>query len=329
MGSPPSPAVANIFMEEFENEALQEAGSKPRLWLRCVDNTFIIWSQGRDQLEDFLSFLNGRHGNIQFAMEETDGSIPFLDVLVKKNKGSLSTSMYKKPTHTDRYLHFSSHYHPRVKAGIALCLRDGAEKICGVGSSVLQEEKEHLKGVLQANGHPSKVAARHMKKRQWNQGSREDGKRKLFIPYVKGLSEMISRTCQKMNIETIYTKQRSLRGILSRPKQPQPTMDIKGVVYQIPCSSCSAAYTGETGRTLKFRMAEHKHAIRMGDGNNGLAVDSLKTGHPIEWGQARVVEREENWYRRRIKEALKIQQCQVRMNLDQGIVLRSGRKPFF
>ena len=66
------------------------------------------------------------------------------------------------------------------------------------------------------------------------------------------------------------------------PKQPLPTMDIKGVVYQIPCSSCPAAYTGETGRTLKVRMAEHKRAVRMGDVNNGLAVHSLKTGHPIE-----------------------------------------------
>ena len=113
------------------------------------------------------------------------------------------------------------------------------------------------------------------------------------------------------------------------PKQPLPTMDIKGVVYQIPCSSCPAAYTGETGRTLKVRMAEHKRAVRMGDVNNGLAVHSLKTGHPIEWRQARLVEREENWYRRIIKEALKIQQCQVGMNLDQGIVLRSGWKPAF
>ena len=147
-----SPVVANIFMEELENEALQEAGSKPRLWLHYVDDTSVIWSQGRDQLEDFL---NGRHGNIQFTMEEkTDGSIPFLDVLVKKNKGSFSTSVYRKPNHTDRYLQFLSHHHPLVKAGIALCLRDRVEKICGAGSSVLQEEKEHLKGVLQANGYP-------------------------------------------------------------------------------------------------------------------------------------------------------------------------------
>ena len=225
--------------------------------------------------------------------EETDGAIPFLEVLVKKNEGSLSTSVYRKPAHTDRYLHFSSHHHPRVKAGIALCLRDRAEKTCGAGSSVLQEEKEHLKGVLQANGYPSKVAARHvhMKKRQQSQGSRVDGKHKLFIPYVKGLSEMISRVCRKMNIETIFTKERSLRSILSRPKQPQPIMDLKVVVYQIPCSSCPAVYTGETRRTLKVRMAEHKRAIRMGNVNNGLAVHSLKTGHPIEWSQTRVVER--------------------------------------
>ena len=39
--------------------------------------------------------------------------------------------------------------------------------------------------------------------------------------------------------------------------------------------------------------------------------------------------RQENWYRRRIKEALKIQQCQGRMNLDQEFVLRSGWKLFF
>ena len=31
MGCPLSPVVANIFKEVFENEALQEAGSKPRL----------------------------------------------------------------------------------------------------------------------------------------------------------------------------------------------------------------------------------------------------------------------------------------------------------
>ena len=42
MGSPLSPIVANIFMESFEQEALQLAKDKPRLWVHYVDDTFLI-----------------------------------------------------------------------------------------------------------------------------------------------------------------------------------------------------------------------------------------------------------------------------------------------
>ena len=86
-------------------------------------------------------------------------------------------------------------------------------------------------------------------------GSEDECKHKLFIPYIKGLSEIIDKSCRKMGIQTIFSKQRSLRTVLSNPKQPQPPMD---VVYLIPCSECSAVYMGETGSTLKVRLAEHK-----------------------------------------------------------------------
>ena len=43
MGSPLSPIVANIFMEWFESEPLDHGPKKPKLWLRYVDDTFIIW----------------------------------------------------------------------------------------------------------------------------------------------------------------------------------------------------------------------------------------------------------------------------------------------
>ena len=90
------------------------------------------------------------------------------------------------------------------------------------------------------------------------------------------------------------------------------------VVYLIHCSDCSAVYIGESERTLKVRLAEHKRAVRMGDVNNGIAVHSLKTGHSIAWDRAKITDREIHGQRRRVKEAIRIQKCQVRMNLDQG-----------
>ena len=42
MGSPISPLMANIFMEEFEVKALQSLPNPPSLWLRFVDDTFVI-----------------------------------------------------------------------------------------------------------------------------------------------------------------------------------------------------------------------------------------------------------------------------------------------
>ena len=174
--------------------------------------------------------------------------------------------------HTDRYHHFTSHHHLKAKTGITLFLKDRTEKVCGPNSSSLEEEKEHLEGVLQANGYHKQEAPRLLNRRSQTNGSEDECKHKLFIPYIKGLSEMIDKSCRKKGIQTIFSKQRTLRTVLFNPKQPQPPMDIKGVVYLIPCSECSAVYIGKTGRTLKLRFAEHKQAVTMGDVNNRIAV---------------------------------------------------------
>jgi hypothetical protein len=51
MGNSPSPMVSNIFMEHFEEIALDTADHKPTKWLTYVDDTFVVWSQGPARLQ--------------------------------------------------------------------------------------------------------------------------------------------------------------------------------------------------------------------------------------------------------------------------------------
>ena len=42
MGLPLSPVLANIYMEHFEEVALESTSLKPSIWLKYVDDTFIL-----------------------------------------------------------------------------------------------------------------------------------------------------------------------------------------------------------------------------------------------------------------------------------------------
>ena len=83
MGSPLSPVIANFYMEGFEEEALDTAVDRPSLWVRYVNETFVIWPHGPDKLENFHSHLNSLRKSIQFTIErEQSNQLLFLDVLV-------------------------------------------------------------------------------------------------------------------------------------------------------------------------------------------------------------------------------------------------------
>ena len=80
MGSSIRPLIANLFMEEFEVKALSICPHPPSLWLRFVDDTFVITKTEHSQA--LLQHINSQDPHIQFTVEPTQqGSLPFLDTL--------------------------------------------------------------------------------------------------------------------------------------------------------------------------------------------------------------------------------------------------------
>ncbi|XP_074037086.1 uncharacterized protein [Leptinotarsa decemlineata] len=166
MGSPLSPVIANIYMEWFETLAIQEAHKKPRVWLRYVDVTFIIWNHGNTELDAFLKHINSVRPSITFTMEkEIHNELPFLDVLVKRTDTKWETSVYRKPTHTGQYLNHESNHHQSTKRGIIKTLLDRAFGLCNTKEG-LEKELDIIKNDLQRNEYSKAMVEKTLAKRQ-------------------------------------------------------------------------------------------------------------------------------------------------------------------
>ena len=126
MGSPVSPVVANIFTEDFERNAIATMTDRARLWLRFVDDTLAIVK--RYVLQATLDHLNQQNPAIQFTMEvEKDGKLLFLDAENEGQGAHLSMTVYRKSTHSGRYLNFESHLPVTAKCSTVDALFSRAE----------------------------------------------------------------------------------------------------------------------------------------------------------------------------------------------------------
>ena len=121
MGPSISLLIANLFMEEFEIKTLNSCPHPPSLWLRFVDDTFVITKA--EHRQPLLQHINNQDPHIQFTIEEPtqQGTLPFLNTLVSiESNNTFSTSVYRKPTHTDQHLHWDSNHYITAKQSVLI-----------------------------------------------------------------------------------------------------------------------------------------------------------------------------------------------------------------
>ena len=152
METPMAVNFANLFMSKFEKELLSEYkkkfGTGPFMWLRYIDDIFIIWEGSQSTLEHFLAFCNdysrekSMKSNITFKYSFSQKSVNLLDVTVTlQEDGSLKTDLYCKPTNAHNYLHNSSYHPPHMKLSSPKSQFIRLRRIC----SSLSDYKKHAK----------------------------------------------------------------------------------------------------------------------------------------------------------------------------------------
>ena len=138
--------------------------------------------------------------------------MPFLDVLITPRKhGSLSTSVFRKPTHTDLYLQWNSHHTLTSKYTMIGTLQHRAKIICS-NPILLQKEEQHLKNALKKCKYPTWALNRiqmKTKKQDRNQvqTTRPNIKKSyIVVPYYNGCSESIKKIGTKFGVQ-VYCKE--------------------------------------------------------------------------------------------------------------------------
>ena len=322
MGSPVAPVIANIWMEHFEEKALATGPDLIRLWLRYVDDIFCIIRGTRQEADIYLHHLNSIHPKMVFTYEmETDRSLPFLDIkLMVRPNGSLAHTVYRKPTHTDRYLHASSHHHPRHLGSVVTSLINRAHDLCDINH--IDDELLHIHKVLKRNGFSARKQKQHQK------GTRPPDvcRQPAFMPYVKGVTDKIGTLLKDYCIKTVFTPFSKVAKHVRTPKDVIPYQSPG--VYRIDCS-CGSSYIGQTKRTIAERVKEHITAVKNRQINKSAIAEHIvdtETNHWIELHEPKILSTDRHYYPRIVREAIEIKKHK-NFNREEGYKLSSAWNP--
>lgn len=125
----------------------------------------------------------------------------------------------------------------------------------------------------------------------------------VILPYVAGLSEKLSRVLRQYNVRVSHKNMRTINNLFPRPKGSRNPILTTGAVYKIECKDCSFVYYGQTERSIKTRVNEHKRAVCQNFASSKIAEHVHESNHEMDFGTARTVVTENNYHQRLFLEA--------------------------
>ena len=126
----------------------------------------------------------------------------FLDTLLKRNNWEISALVYRKPTHTDQYIHCSSHHQTSCKESVVSSLLNRAYSII-TNKDDLHKENARIKQVLKENGYQESIINKIFRRitnnhflpqsqlKQATDIQEEEIRISINLPHVQGTTEKL------------------------------------------------------------------------------------------------------------------------------------------
>ena len=112
MGTKVAPSYANLFMARLEEKLLSNAPYIIPLYLRFIDDIFLLFPYPERDLELFMEYMNSQDRHIKFTEHHSPVSVVFPDVNCIREGDKLITDLHSKDTDTHSYLDYTS-CHPK------------------------------------------------------------------------------------------------------------------------------------------------------------------------------------------------------------------------
>ena len=299
MGLPLGPTFTNIFMCFHEKKWLSTCPPdfSPIFYRRYVDDCFLVFNH-ISHVDKFLTFLNKQHPKIEFTKEiETNKTIPFLDVTVRRTGASIQTSVYRKPTFTGLGLSFFFSFIPfSIKKAIIqsfICRAyrvSSSYRLFDMELSFLKKKK-----FLKNNGFPKALVestiASFLNKRFVPVPAQPDVsklQKHLLLPYfgkrsmkLKNEIDALLRKFYPYIDPKLILRNSFTVSSLFKFKDCVPKACRSAVVYKFSCPLCKGSYIGSTYVRLYSRVCQHQRKThRTGELLSSPVASSIRDHSP-------------------------------------------------
>ena len=252
--------------------------------------------------------LNEVEKKIQFTLEtESEGTLPFLDVLIIRKRDILKYKVYRKKTNREDYIHYFSAHNERMKSGVIIGFFLRAYRICS--DECLEDDVKHIFDSFLRLKYPRAFIIKCMQKAnkiRRTPTSQPKTNRNIIVVPGSEKTQAIARALRKAGVQLVEKAGSKIGEIIKKSNRIR-TQAEDSVVYKVPCSQCPKAYYGETYRGIRKRIGEHKADIRQHKDASSFVMHIDKYQHLPDWGKTEVIWRGQEKAKRKLVESAVIE----------------------